>query len=141
MPFAHLTFHRSDPIQSNPIQSNPTPHPNPPARPDIVYGPLVNGTTTVLFESVPTYPNHCRYWDLIQRHKVTQFYTAPTAIRALMRFGTEDIATFDRSTLRVLGSVGEPINPEAWKVRKGRRRRRKEGGKEGRVGMGRTDLS
>lgn len=83
---------------------------------DIVYGPLVNGATTVLFESVPTYPNHCRYWDLIQRHKVTQFYTAPTAIRALMRFGTEDIAAFDRSSLRVLGSVGEPINPEAWKV-------------------------
>lgn len=82
-----------------------------------MYGPLVNGATTVLFESVPTYPNHCRYWDLIQRHKVTQFYTAPTAIRALMRFGTEDIAAFDRSTLRVLGSVGEPINPEAWKVR------------------------
>lgn len=81
----------------------------------IVYGPLVNGTTTVLFESIPTYPNHCRYWDLIQRHKVTQFYTAPTAIRALMRFGTEDIASFDRSSLRVLGSVGEPINPEAWK--------------------------
>jgi hypothetical protein len=56
-----------------------------------------------------------RYWDLIQRHRVTQFYTAPTAIRALMRFGTAEIATYDKTSLRVLGSVGEPINPEAWR--------------------------
>ena len=81
----------------------------------IVYGPLCNGATTVMFESVPTFPNPYRYWDLVQRYKVTQFYTAPTAIRALMRFDTQPIADYDLSTLRVLGSVGEPINPEAWK--------------------------
>jgi len=55
------------------------------------------------------------YWDMVQRHRITQFYTAPTAIRALMRFGTDEIANFDKSSLRVLGSVGEPINPAAWK--------------------------
>eukprot|EP00640_Fibrocapsa_japonica_P000900 CAMPEP_0113936830 /NCGR_PEP_ID=MMETSP1339-20121228/3607_1 /TAXON_ID=94617 /ORGANISM="Fibrocapsa japonica" /LENGTH=648 /DNA_ID=CAMNT_0000939391 /DNA_START=31 /DNA_END=1977 /DNA_ORIENTATION=+ /assembly_acc=CAM_ASM_000762 len=81
----------------------------------IVYGPLCLGTTTVMFESTPTYPNHGRYWDLVQRHKVTQFYTAPTAIRALMRFGPEEVAKYDKSSLRVLGTVGEPINPEAWR--------------------------
>ena len=81
----------------------------------IVYGPLCLGTTTMMFESVPTYPNPYRYWDMIQKHKVTQFYTAPTAIRALMRFDTAPIADYDMSSLRVLGSVGEPINPEAWK--------------------------
>ena len=81
----------------------------------IVYGPLANGITTVMFESVPTYPNPYRYWDLVQRHRITQFYTAPTAVRALMRFDAAPIADYDLSTLRVLGSVGEPINPEAWK--------------------------
>ena len=81
----------------------------------LLYGPLVNGVTTVLFESVPTYPDPYRYWDLIQTHKVTQFYTAPTAIRALMRFDAAPIANYDLSSLRVLGSVGEPINPEAWR--------------------------
>jgi acetyl-CoA synthetase len=81
----------------------------------IVYGPLCLGTTTVLFESVPTYPNPYRYWDLVQKHQVTQFYTAPTAIRALMRYDTEPIKEYDLSSLRILGSVGEPINPEAWK--------------------------
>eukprot|EP01038_Epipyxis_sp_PR26KG_P015523 gene15523-20952_t len=81
----------------------------------IVYGPLCNGSTTIMFESIPTYPNPYRYWDLVQRHKVTQFYTAPTAIRALMRFDTAPIANYDLSTLRILGSVGEPINPEAWR--------------------------
>jgi len=81
----------------------------------IVYGPLCSGSTTVMFESVPTYPTPYRYWDLVQRHKVTQFYTAPTAIRALMRYDTAPIADYDLSSLRVLGSVGEPINPEAWK--------------------------
>lgn len=81
----------------------------------IVYGPLCLGTTTCMFESVPTYPNPYRYWDLIQRHKVTQFYTAPTAIRALMRFDTAPIDDYDMSSLRILGSVGEPINPEAWR--------------------------
>jgi acetyl-CoA synthetase len=79
-----------------------------------VYGPLSLGTTTVIFESIPTYPNPYRYWDLIQRHKITQFYTAPTAIRSLMRYDTGPISQYDLSTLRVLGSVGEPINPEAW---------------------------
>ncbi|CAM9163023.1 unnamed protein product [Ascophyllum nodosum] len=81
----------------------------------IVYGPLVNGATSVMFESTPMYPNHGRYWDLVERHKVTQFYTAPTAIRALMRFGPDIISNYDLSSLRVLGSVGEPINPEAWR--------------------------
>eukprot|EP00428_Durinskia_dybowskii_P061331 CAMPEP_0170369332 /NCGR_PEP_ID=MMETSP0117_2-20130122/7926_1 /TAXON_ID=400756 /ORGANISM="Durinskia baltica, Strain CSIRO CS-38" /LENGTH=661 /DNA_ID=CAMNT_0010624043 /DNA_START=14 /DNA_END=1999 /DNA_ORIENTATION=+ len=81
----------------------------------IVYGPLLNGATTVMFESVPTYPNPYRYWDLVQTHKVTQFYTAPTAIRALIRYDAAPIANYDLSSLRVLGSVGEPINPEAWK--------------------------
>ncbi|KAJ1432512.1 hypothetical protein B484DRAFT_327279 [Ochromonadaceae sp. CCMP2298] len=80
----------------------------------IVYGPLCSGSTTVMFESVPTYPNPYRYWDLVQRHKVTQFYTAPTAIRALMRFDAAPIADYDLSSLKVLGSVGEPINPAAW---------------------------
>jgi acetyl-CoA synthetase len=81
----------------------------------IVYGPLCNGATTVMFESVPTYPNPYRYWDIVQKYKVTQFYTAPTAIRALMRYDTAPIASYDLSSLRVLGSVGEPINPEAWR--------------------------
>ncbi|KAG0307883.1 acetyl-CoA synthetase [Dissophora globulifera] len=91
----------------------------------IVYGPLVLGGTTVLFESIPTYPNASRYWELVAKHKVTQFYTAPTAIRALRRLGDEWVEGHDLSSLRVLGSVGEPINPEAWhwyneKVGKGR---------------------
>jgi len=81
----------------------------------IVYGPLANGVTTFMFESVPTYPDCGRYWDMVERHKITQFYTAPTAIRTLMRFGDEPVKKYDRSSLRVLGSVGEPINPEAWR--------------------------
>lgn len=81
----------------------------------IVYGPLLNGVTSVMFESVPTYPNPYRYWDTIQRVKATQFYTAPTAIRTLMRYPEGPIKDYDLSTLRVIGSVGEPINPEAWK--------------------------
>lgn len=81
----------------------------------IVYGPLCNGATTVIFESVPTYPDPYRYWDMVQTHKVTQFYTAPTAVRALMRFDAEPIKNYDLSSLRVLGTVGEPINPEAWR--------------------------
>lgn len=80
----------------------------------IVWGPLLNGATTVMFESTPLFPNHLRYWDLVQRHKVTLFYTAPTAIRSLMKFGEEDISKYDLSSLRILGSVGEPINPAAW---------------------------
>jgi len=81
----------------------------------VVYGPLANGCSTLMFESVPTYPDEGRYWDMVQRHKITQFYTAPTAIRTLMRFGPEKVKKYDRSSLRVLGSVGEPINPEAWR--------------------------
>jgi acetyl-CoA synthetase len=81
----------------------------------VVYGPLANGATTVLFESIPTYPDASRYWDLVERHKVTVFYTAPTAIRAVMREGDQWLGKHDRSSLRVLGSVGEPINPEAWR--------------------------
>jgi acetyl-CoA synthetase len=81
----------------------------------IVYGPLCNGAATLMFESTPLYPDHDRYWDLVQRHKVTQFYTAPTAIRSLMRFDASTIAKYDLTSLRVLGTVGEPINPEAWR--------------------------
>jgi len=81
----------------------------------VVYGPLCNGATTVLFESTPLYPDAGRYWDLVERYKVTVFYTSPTAIRALMRYGRDPVEKYDRSSLRILGSVGEPINPEAWK--------------------------
>jgi len=81
----------------------------------VVYGPLLNGVTSLLFESVPTYPNNSRYWQVIQDHKITQFYTAPTAIRTLMSFGNQPLEGYDRSSLRILGSVGEPINPEAWR--------------------------
>jgi acetyl-CoA synthetase len=80
----------------------------------VVYGPLANGATTVMFESIPTYPDAGRYWDMVERHKITQFYTAPTAIRAVARLGDEFVKKYDRSSLRVLGSVGEPINPESW---------------------------
>ena len=81
----------------------------------IVYGPLCNGATTLMFESTPLYPDASRYWDVVERYKVTQFYTAPTAIRALMRYGDAPVKKHDLSSLRVLGSVGEPINPEAWR--------------------------
>lgn len=80
----------------------------------IVYGPLANGATTLMFESVPTYPDAGRYWDIVERLKPTIFYTAPTAIRALQALGDEFVTKYDRSSLRVLGTVGEPINPEAW---------------------------
>ncbi|WP_424974627.1 acetate--CoA ligase, partial [Dinoroseobacter sp. S124A] len=80
----------------------------------IVYGPLANGGTTVMFEGVPTYPDASRFWEVCDKHKVTQFYTAPTAIRALMAKGPEFVEKCDLSTLKVLGTVGEPINPEAW---------------------------
>eukprot|EP01104_Vermistella_antarctica_P014712 TRINITY_DN4684_c0_g1_i1.p1 TRINITY_DN4684_c0_g1~~TRINITY_DN4684_c0_g1_i1.p1 ORF type:complete len:673 (-),score=162.38 TRINITY_DN4684_c0_g1_i1:265-2283(-) len=80
----------------------------------IVYGPLGLGATTLMFESIPTYPDYSRYWDMIERHKITQFYTSPTAIRALMRFGSDPVTKHDRSSLRVLGTVGEPINPASW---------------------------
>jgi len=80
----------------------------------IVYGPLANGATTLMFEGVPTYPDAGRFWQVCEKHRVTQFYTAPTAIRALMGKGTAPVEACDLSSLRILGSVGEPINPEAW---------------------------
>lgn len=80
----------------------------------IIYGPLCNGATTVMFESTPVYPNPDRYWDIVERHKVNLFYTAPTAVRALAAQGDKWLEKHDRSSLRVLGTVGEPINPEAW---------------------------
>lgn len=80
----------------------------------IVYGPLANGATTVMFEGVPTYPDASRFWQVCDKHQVTLFYTAPTAIRALMREGDGPVASTSRKSLRLLGTVGEPINPEAW---------------------------
>ena len=80
----------------------------------IVYGPLANGGTTLMFEGVPTYPDAGRFWAVCEKHKVTQFYTAPTAIRSLMGMGKEFVEKYDLSSLRILGTVGEPINPEAW---------------------------
>ena len=80
----------------------------------IVYGPLANGATTLMFEGVPNYPDASRFWQVCDKHKVNIFYTAPTAIRALMGLGDEFVTKTDRSSLRLLGSVGEPINPEAW---------------------------
>jgi acetyl-CoA synthetase len=80
----------------------------------IVYGPLANGATTLMFEGVPNYPTTSRFWEVIDKHKVNIFYTAPTAIRALMGAGDEPVKKTSRKTLRTLGSVGEPINPEAW---------------------------
>lgn len=80
----------------------------------IVYGPLCNGATTLMFEGVPTYPDASRFWEIIDKHQVNIFYTAPTAIRALMAFGNEPLRTSSRKSLKVLGTVGEPINPEAW---------------------------
>ncbi|MCK0167477.1 acetate--CoA ligase [Jannaschia sp. S6380] len=80
----------------------------------IVYGPLANGATTLMFEGVPTYPDAGRFWAVCDKHKVNQFYTAPTAIRALMGQGTKFVEPYDLSSIKVLGTVGEPINPEAW---------------------------
>ena len=81
----------------------------------IIYGPLANGATTLMFEGVPNYPDFSRFWQIVDKHKVNIFYTAPTAIRALMREGDEYVKKTNRSSLKLLGSVGEPINPEAWK--------------------------
>ncbi len=81
----------------------------------IIYGPLANGATTLMFEGVPNYPDFSRFWQIIDKHKVNIFYTAPTAIRALMREGDEYVAKTNRASLKLLGTVGEPINPEAWK--------------------------
>jgi acetyl-CoA synthetase len=80
----------------------------------ILYGPLTNGATSVMFEGVPSYPDFGRFWKIVEKHKVNQFYTAPTAIRALAKQGTELVEKYDLSSLKVLGSVGEPINEEAW---------------------------
>jgi acetyl-CoA synthetase len=80
----------------------------------VVYGPLSNGATTVMYEGAPNFPDFSRFWSIIERHKITTFYTAPTAIRAFMRAGREFVDEHDLSSLRLLGSVGEPINPEAW---------------------------
>ncbi|WP_298336711.1 acetate--CoA ligase [uncultured Erythrobacter sp.] len=81
----------------------------------IVYGPLMNGATQIIFEGVPNYPDHGRFWDVVDKHQVNILYTAPTAIRALMREGDDFVTSRDRSSLRLLGTVGEPINPEAWR--------------------------
>ncbi|MEM9332979.1 MAG: acetate--CoA ligase [Pseudomonadota bacterium] len=80
----------------------------------IVYGPLANGAITLMFEGVPNYPSNARFWEVCDKHQVNQFYTAPTAIRALMQGGDEPVKATSRSSLRILGTVGEPINPEAW---------------------------
>ncbi|MER2604956.1 MAG: acetate--CoA ligase, partial [Siculibacillus sp.] len=80
----------------------------------IVYGPLANGATSVMFEGIPTYPSASRFWDVVDKHQVNIFYTAPTAIRSLMGAGEELVKKTSRKSLRILGSVGEPINPEAW---------------------------
>jgi acetyl-CoA synthetase len=81
----------------------------------IVYGPLANGATSLMFESIPTYPDAGRYWEVVQRHRVTVLYTAPTALRALAAHGAAPVQRYDRSSLRVLGTVGEPINPDTWR--------------------------
>ncbi len=81
----------------------------------ILYGPLANGATTLMFEGIPTYPSISRFWDVVDKHQVTIFYTAPTAIRSLMQKGDEPVKRSSRKSLRLLGSVGEPINPEVWK--------------------------
>ena len=81
----------------------------------IIYGPLANGATTVMFEGVPNYPTFSRFWEVVDKHKVNIFYTAPTAIRALMREGDDPVKKTKRNSLKLLGTVGEPINPEAWK--------------------------
>ncbi|KAK9881623.1 hypothetical protein WA026_016493 [Henosepilachna vigintioctopunctata] len=80
----------------------------------VVYGPLANAATSVVYEGTPFYPKNDRFWDIVDKYRVNQFYTAPTAIRALMKFGEDIVKKYDLSSLRILGSVGEPINPEAW---------------------------
>ena len=80
----------------------------------IVYGPLANGTTIVMYEGVPNYPGNDRFWAIVEKYKVTKLYTAPTAIRTFMKWGVDEPGKHDLSSLRIIGSVGEPINPEAW---------------------------
>ncbi|WP_375706310.1 AMP-binding protein, partial [Bartonella sp. AA2SXKL] len=79
-----------------------------------VYGPLCNAATTLMFEGTPTFPDNGRFWEIVDKHQVNIFYTAPTAIRALMGAGNSFVERSKRTSLRLLGSVGEPINPEAW---------------------------
>lgn len=81
----------------------------------VTYGPLLNAASQVIFEGVPTYPDAGRPWDITDKYKVTILYTAPTAIRSLMSFGNDLVTKYSRKSLRILGSVGEPINPEAWR--------------------------
>src|SRR6202040_1479320 len=80
----------------------------------IVYGPLANGAMTLMFEGIPSYPSVSRFWEVVDKHRVNIFYTAPTAIRALMCAGDAPVTVRSRTSLRLLGTVGEPINPEAW---------------------------
>ena len=80
----------------------------------VTYGPMLNGCTSVIFEGTPFHPNNDRFWQIIAKYSVSKFYTAPTAIRALMKFGEDFAQKYDLSSLKVLGTVGEPINPEAW---------------------------
>ena len=80
----------------------------------IIYGPLANGATTIMFEGIPTYPDRSRWWQIVDKYKVNIFYTAPTALRALMREGEGPVKKTSRKSLKLLGTVGEPINPEAW---------------------------
>ncbi len=81
----------------------------------VVYGPLANGATTVMFESLPTYPDPGRYWDMVERHKINIFYTAPTSLRTVAKHGDQWLEGYDRSSLRILGTVGEPIDQETWR--------------------------
>ena len=80
----------------------------------IIYGPLSNGATSLMFEGIPTYPSPSRFWEVCDKHKISIFYTAPTAIRALIREGDNPVKKTSRKSLKLLGTVGEPINPEAW---------------------------
>ncbi len=80
----------------------------------VIYGPLCNGATSLMFEGVPNYPTYSRFWQIVEKYKVTQFYTAPTAIRAIAKEGNQWVEGIDLSSIRILGSVGEPLNPEAW---------------------------
>lgn len=81
----------------------------------IVYGPLMNGATTLMFEGVPNHPGPDRYWDMVDRHKITTFYTSPTALKTVAKYGDDPVKKYSLESLRVLGSVGEPLNAETWR--------------------------